>query len=134
MLSKALLEPLMDFFRRRFILIADDNLDLAISLSMLLKLAGFEVETVHNGRDAVTAATNRRPDVLLLDIGLPGLDGYQVARKFRSDDKLKNVFIIAISGYSTDMFVKRSTQGDFDHYFTKPVEFRTILPLIARLR
>ena len=81
MLSKLLLEPLMDFFRRRFILIADDNLDLAISLSMLLKLVGFEVETVHNGRDAVTAAKHRRPDVLLLDIGLPGLDGYQVARQ-----------------------------------------------------
>lgn len=124
----------MDSFQRRFILIADDNLDLATSLSMLLKLAGFEVETVHNGPDAVTAATHRRPDVLLLDIGLPGLDGYQVARKFRSDDRLNNVFIIAISGYSTDMFVKRTTKGDFDHYFTKPVEFRTILPLIARLR
>ena len=94
----------MDFSQRRFILIADDNRDLAISLSILLKLFGFEVDTVHNGRDAVTAANNRRPDVLLLDIGLPGLDGYQVARHFRSDGRLKDVFIIAISGYSPDMF------------------------------
>ena len=78
--------------------------DLAISLSILLRLVGFEVETVHNGRDAVTIAKNRRPDVLLLDIGLPGLDGYQVARQFRSDDKLKTVFIIAISGYSPICF------------------------------
>ncbi len=122
----------MDFFQRRFILIADDNRDLAISLSMLLKLVGFEVETVHNGRDAVTAAKNRRPDVLLLDIGLPGLDGYQVARQFRSDDRLKNVFIIAISGYSPDMFLERSTPGDFDHYFTKPVDFKTLLPLLGK--
>ena len=62
----------MGFFQRRIILIADDNRDLAISLSILLKLVGFEVDIVHNGRDAVTAAKIRRPDVLLLDIGLPG--------------------------------------------------------------
>ena len=97
MLTKSLLEPLMDFFQRRFILIADDNRDLAISLSILLKLFGFEVQAVHTGRDAVTTAQGRRPDVLLLDIGLPDLNGYQVARLFRSDDQLKNVFIIAIS-------------------------------------
>ena len=94
----------MSFFQRRLILIADDNRDLAISLSILLKLVGFEVDIVHNGRDAVTAAKNRRPDVLLLDIGLPGLDGYQVAREFRSDDILKHVSIIAISGYAPDLF------------------------------
>ena len=99
----------MDLLRRRSILIADDNQDLAVSLSMLLKLVGFEVETVHTGGEAVTAAKLRRPDVLLLDIGLPGLDGYQVARQFRSDDNLKDVFIIAISGYSPDMFRERST-------------------------
>jgi CheY-like chemotaxis protein len=124
----------MDFFQRRFILIADDNRDLAISLSILLKLVGFDVETVHNGRDAVTAAKNRRPDVLLLDIGLPDLDGYRVARLFRSDEQLKGVFIIAISGYSPDMFLERSTPGDFDHYFTKPVDFKTLLPLLGKTR
>jgi CheY-like chemotaxis protein len=101
----------MDFFQRRFILIADDNLDLAVSLSMLLKLVGFEVETVHQGRDAVAAAKNRKPDVLLLDIGLPDWDGYQVARHFRGDDQLKDVFIIAVSGYSPDMGSGCSTRG-----------------------
>jgi CheY-like chemotaxis protein len=132
MISQLFLEPLMGFFQRRIILIADDNRDLAISLSILLKLVGFEVDIVHNGRDAVTAAKLRRPDVLLLDIGLPRLDGYQVARLFRSDDILKHVFIIAISGYAPDMFAERSTPGDFDHYFTKPVDFKTLLPLISR--
>jgi CheY-like chemotaxis protein len=122
----------MEFFRRRSVLIADDNRDLAISLSILLKLFRFEVEIVHNGDDAVTAARNRRPDVLLLDIGLPGLDGYQVARRFRSDDLLKHIFIIAVSGYSPDMFSGRSTPGDFDYYFTKPVDFKTLLPLISQ--
>jgi DNA-binding response OmpR family regulator len=132
MLPQLFLEPVMNLFQRRFILIADDNRDLAISLSILLKLVGFEVETVHDGRDALRAATNRRPDVLLLDIGLPGLDGYQVARQFRSDDRLKNVFIIAISGYSPDMFSERSTQWDFDRYFTKPVDFGTLVSLIHK--
>lgn len=122
----------MDFFRPRSILIADDYLDLAITLSVLLKLVGFEVETVHTGGEAVAAAKHRRPDVLLLDIGLPGLDGSQVARHFRSDDELKDVFIIAISGYPPDMFRGRSTSADFDHYFTKPVDFPTLLSLIHK--
>jgi two-component system, sensor histidine kinase len=126
------LEPLMDLFQRKLILIADDNIDLASTLLILLQLVGFEVETVHNGRDAVTAGQNRRPDVLLLDIGLPGLDGYQVARQFRSDDRLRSVFIIAISGYSQDMFPSRYRPGDFDHYFTKPVHFNTLLPVIRK--
>ena len=97
----------MDFFRRRFILIADDNQDLALTLSILLKLIGFDVDIVHDGKDAVTASKTRRPDILLLDIGLPGLNGYEVAALFRCDDQLKNVFIIAISGYSPDMFSGR---------------------------
>ena len=122
----------MDAFRRRFILIADDDRELTISLSILLKRVGFEVETVHTGGKAVTAAKDRRLDVLILDIGLPGLDGYQVARQFRSDDNLKNVFVIAISGYSPDMFRERSTPADFDHYFTKPVDFPTLLSLIHK--
>jgi DNA-binding response OmpR family regulator len=122
----------MDLFPRRFILIADDNRDLATSLSMLLRLVGFEVETVHQGRDAVAAAKNRKPDVLLLDIGLPDWDGYQVARYFRGDDQLKDVFIIAVSGYSPDMGSGRSTRWDFDHYFTKPVDFKTLLSLIHK--
>lgn len=117
-------------FRRLFILIADDNQDLATTFSILFKLLGFDVEAVHDGRDALTAALNRRPDVLLLDVGLPGWDGYQVARRFRSDDALKDVLIIAVSGYTPDMFLARSTPGDFDHYLVKPVEFGTLLPLL----
>ena len=121
----------MDFFRRRCILIADDNEDLAISLSILLKLLGFEVATARIGRDALTVARTRRPDVLLLDIGLPGLNGYQVGQ-FRSDEILKDVLIIAISGYSPDMYPGRNQQGYFDHYLVKPVRFRALIPLITR--
>jgi DNA-binding response OmpR family regulator len=120
----------MDFFRRRFILIADDNHDLARTLSVLLKLIGFDVDTVHDGRDAVTTARTRRPDILLLDIGLPGLNGYEVAGLFRSDGKLKDVLIIAISAYSPEMFAGRYDQSIFDHYLLKPVDFKTLVPLL----
>jgi DNA-binding response OmpR family regulator len=123
----------MDFFRRRFILIADDNRDLALTLSILLKLIGFDVDIVHDGKDAVTAAKTRRPDILLLDIGLPGLNGYEVATLFRCDEQLKNVFIIAISGYSPDMFSGRYDRSAFDHYLVKPVDFKTLLPLIQKV-
>jgi CheY-like chemotaxis protein len=122
----------MEFFRQRFILIAEDNRDLAMSLSNLLKIVGFEVETVHDGRDAVAVARTRKPDVLLLDIGLPGMDGYQVAAAFRSDAKLKDTFIIANSGYSPGMLQERSAAAMFDHYLVKPVDFRVLLPLLCR--
>ncbi len=116
--------------RRLFILIADDNQDLATGLSILLKLFDFDVTTVNNGRDALTVAEGRRPDVLLLDIGLPGLDGFQVARHFRTDDRLKDVHIIGISGYSPEMMSDRSALADFNHYLVKPVDFGALLPLI----
>ena len=61
-----------------------------------------------------------------------GLDGYQVARQFTRDGNLKNVFIIAISGYSPDMFSGRPTRWDFDHYITKPVDFKKLLPLLGK--
>jgi DNA-binding response OmpR family regulator len=122
----------MNFFRRRFVLIADDNQDLADSLAILLKLVGFDVATVHNGSDAMSVAKSRAPDVLLVDIGLPGLNGYEVAGQFRDDETLKNVLIIAISGYSPDMVRGRWTKQHFDHYLVKPVEFRTLLPLIQQ--
>ena len=70
--------------------------------------------------------------MLLLDIGLPGLNGYQVAGQFRSDEILKDVLIIAISGYSPDMYPGRNQQGYFDHYLVKPVDFRALIPLITR--
>jgi CheY-like chemotaxis protein len=123
----------MNLFRRPFILIADDNRDLAWSLSVLLRLAGFEVEVVHDGYAALRSARARRPDVLLLDIGLPGIDGFQVAEELRSEPELKHIFIIAISGYGPDMLQGRARRAGFDHHLVKPVDFKTILSLLPGL-
>jgi CheY-like chemotaxis protein len=123
----------MDLFRRLYIIVADDNRDVAATLSSLLKLVGFEIATVHDGREAVATAISRPPDVLVLDIGLPGLDGHEVARRFRSEENLKNVLIVATSGYSPDMLPGRCKHGDFDHYLVKPVDFRTLLPLLGKI-
>lgn len=123
----------MDFLGRRLnVLIADDNRDLATGLSLLLKLFGFDVETVHDGHDALRAARARRPHVVLLDIGLPGLDGFQVAEQMRADAGLKTVLIIAISGHSPDMFPERSRRAGFDHHLVKPVSIKTLLPLMKK--
>jgi CheY-like chemotaxis protein len=124
----------MDLFGRRlFILIADDNRDLAWTLALLLRLAGFDVETVHDGREVLRAVRARRPDFLLLDIGLPGMDGFQVAEQIRGEPALKRIFIIAISGYAADMFPGRSMRAGFDHHLVKPVDFQTLISLLARL-
>ncbi len=120
--------------RRRSILIADDHRDLAKTLALLLELAGFEAEIVHDGRDALKAARDHRPDVLLLDISLPGIDGVRVTERMRSDPLLSDVMIIAISAYDPDLFRGRSRPASFDHRLVKPVAFPTILSLIARTR
>jgi DNA-binding response OmpR family regulator len=70
--------------RKRFVLVADDNRDLAWGLTLLLKLTGFDVKTVHDGREAVAALAERLPDIALLDIGLPGLSGFEVAERIRA--------------------------------------------------
>jgi CheY-like chemotaxis protein len=113
-----------------YVLIADDNRDLAKGLSLLLKPAGFAVEIVHDGNDALRSARTRRPDIVILDIGLPGLDGFQVAEQMRRDEGLKNILLIAISGYGLDTFPERSRQADFDHRFVKPVGIEDLLPLM----
>jgi CheY-like chemotaxis protein len=122
----------MEYFRRRLILIADDNRDFARSSELLLELAGFDVEAVYDGWDALKVAKSRTPDVILLDIGLPGLNGFQVAEQVRNDACLKDVLIIAISGYSSAMLPGRFEQVAFNFHLVKPVDFKALLSLICR--
>jgi CheY-like chemotaxis protein len=113
------------------ILIVDDNQDLATSLARLLRLLGHEVEVVFDGRKGIEAARTYRPRVVLLDIGLPNLDGYQVARTLRQEG-FNDTMIIAISGYGQEEDRQRSREAGIDHHVTKPVDVKTIAELIAQ--
>ena len=113
------------------ILIVDDNKDLATSLARLLGLLGHEVEVVFDGRKALEAARIYRPRVLLLDIGLPLVDGYQVARTLRQEG-FHDILIIALSGYGQEEDRRRSREAGMNHHVTKPVDVKTIAELIAR--
>jgi CheY-like chemotaxis protein len=116
------------------VLIAEDHLDIARIMTWLLSRCGFDVQAVHSGQQVYPTALAFRPHFLLLDIGLPGLDGYQVAKLIRDDSNLSNVVIIAISAYGPNTHPERSCQAGFDFHLTKPVKFDDLLPLLVPRR
>ncbi len=112
------------------ILIVEDNVDAADSLSMLLQLSGHTVQLARTGPSALEMAAGFRPDVVLLDIGLPGFDGYQVARRLRERPEFKDVVICALTGYTpSEADRQRQQETGFDHYFVKPVRLQSLLDL-----
>jgi signal transduction histidine kinase len=106
----------------RRILVVEDNADAAESMRMLLDGIGHQVTVVNDGSAAVAAARAFRPDVVLLDIGLPGMDGFQVASALRAMPETSRVHLIAVSGYAQDKDRTRSTQAGFDLHLVKPVD------------
>jgi CheY-like chemotaxis protein len=111
------------------VLIVDDNEDAASSLAMMLEVMGYEVRTAHDGLEAVRAADEFVPEVAVLDIGLPHLSGYDVARHIRGKQG-RDVLLVAVTGWGTPDDVKRSQEAGFDHHFTKPADperLRTML-------
>jgi CheY-like chemotaxis protein len=108
---------------RRRMLVVDDNVDAANALRYLLENDGHEVRIAADGALGIALAREYKPDVLLLDLGLPRLSGYEIAKLVRSDDSLRNVVIIAITGYGQAEDRARAMASGFDHYLTKPVEF-----------
>ncbi|MBX6312540.1 MAG: response regulator [Isosphaeraceae bacterium] len=115
----------------RRILVVDDNPDLAQGLSKLLTRSGHRVRTVHDGPSALEAARTEPPEVVLLDLSLPGLDGYQVARALRREAGLDRALIIAISGYAREQDRRRSHEASCDHHLVKPVDFDALLALLG---
>ena len=113
------------------VLIVDDNEDMAQSTAQLLTLLGHNVQTAYDGPSAIEAARAYRPDVILLDIGLPDMDGFDVAGQVRQQPELKNTVIIAISGYAEKVDRTRSREAGFDHHLVKPIDFNTLLYLLA---
>jgi signal transduction histidine kinase/CheY-like chemotaxis protein len=113
------------------VLVVEDNVDMARSLTMLLNKAGCEARVVHDGAAALEAANEFRPQVVLLDIGLPGLDGYEVARRLRADPQHSHARLIAISGYGQSQDRQRSQAAGFHHHLVKPVAFDSLLATLA---
>lgn len=115
------------------ILVVDDNRDSSDSLAMLLRLVGHDVRTAHDGRQALVVAATYRPDLVLLDIGLPGMDGFTVARQMRSQQELAKVVLVALTGYGSDEDRRQSQAAGFDHHMVKPIHFDALQELLTAL-
>jgi signal transduction histidine kinase len=118
----------------RRILVVDDNVDATTTLGMLLSVEQHAVHVAHDGPTALEAAKEFRPDVILLDIGLPRMDGYEVARRLREEPDLKNVLLVALTGYGQEEDRRRSTEAGFDFHLVKPVSLEALRGALARAR
>jgi CheY-like chemotaxis protein len=113
------------------VLVVDDNHDSAESMALLLQLDGHEVHTAHDGRKALEVALRERPDLVLLDIGLPGWNGYQTCQAMRAEG-LKDTLIVAMTGYGQEEDRRRSRQAGFDAHQVKPMDLQAIRELLAQ--
>jgi signal transduction histidine kinase/DNA-binding response OmpR family regulator len=116
----------------RRILVVDDNVDGAQSLAMLLRTVGHEVQVYHDGLKALESARTFRPDVVLLDIGLPGLNGFEVAERLRGQSGGGELLLVAITGYGQASDVRRAQEAGFDHHFIKPIDPDVLQDLLSR--
>jgi signal transduction histidine kinase len=117
----------------RRILIADDNNDALESLATLLQLSGHEVYTATNGGTALQSAEHHLPEVALLDIGMPMLDGYEVAKRIRAQPWGQRITLVALTGWGQDSDRRRSREAGFDSHLVKPLDLETLIDLLARL-
>jgi signal transduction histidine kinase/DNA-binding response OmpR family regulator len=116
------------------VVVVDDNVDGAESMAELLQILGHHTVVAHTGPDGLEAVRTAVPDLVLLDIGLPGMDGYEVARRLRSDPATRGVVLAAVSGYGRDNDRTRSRDVGFDHHFTKPLELDALQSLLRSVR
>ena len=112
------------------VLVVDDNVAAADSLATLLGVMGYEVRIAYDGPEAIVAADEFKPAVALLDIGLPKLSGYDIARHVRAQQG-EDVLLVAITGWGQEEDRRRAREAGFDHHFTKPADFDRLLELIG---
>ncbi len=127
------IDPLAGSSSGRRILVADDNVDSAESLAKLLEMMGNDVSTVYDGLQAVEAAESLRPDVILLDIGMPKLNGLEAARHIREQSWGDGIVLVALTGWGQRDDRERSLAAGFDHHVVKPMEINTLMKLLAGL-
>jgi len=116
------------------VLVVDDVVDLAESTVMLLSVLGYEAHMAHDGRSAIEAARRIRPDVMILDIGMPSMNGYEVAEQVRREQGLQGMLMVAMTGYATDEHHQRARAAGFDHHLVKPVTAETLQAVLRSAR
>ncbi len=115
------------------ILVVDDDRDVADSLVMLLQSMGADVRVAYNGAAALATVAEFKPDLALVDIGMPNMDGYETARRIRLMPEGKNLVLVALSGWGRDEDRQRTTEAGFDHHFVKPMEIGALENLLTSL-
>jgi PAS domain S-box-containing protein len=113
------------------VLVVDDNVDTVTTLALLAKESGYDVRTAYDGSTVLEAALDYRPDVVLLDIGLPGLNGYEVVKQLRQQPALQSAVLVAMTGYGGASDLQRSFAAGFDHHLVKPGDFGKVLQILA---
>lgn len=119
-------------FARRNILIVDDNVEAAETLGMLLEMSGHEIRIVHAGLEAITAIQQQQPELMLLDIGLPGMSGYEVAAAVRGDLHLDRLVIVALTGWGSEEDRRRAEEAGCDYHLTKPINSKDLAYVMER--
>ena len=117
---------------QRRVLVVDDNVDAADSIAVILQMSGFDVRCVYDGLSVLQVADSYGPDVIVLDIGLPGMSGYDVARELRKRPRFRDTPLVALTGYGQDEDRRQSREAGFDHHLTKPVDPQALQTLIER--
>lgn len=116
------------------VMIVDDNVDAVEMLTLFLKGIGYEVSFAYDAKSALDLARAEPPRVMLLDIGLPDLDGYELAKRVRSLPQTADAVLIALTGYGQPEDQQRSASAGFDHHFTKPADATKLATLLAEIR
>jgi CheY-like chemotaxis protein len=117
---------------RRTVLVADDNRDAADTLALLLDMDGYETAVAYGGQQALDSIRQNRPDAVILDIGMPDLNGYEVARRIREEDWARNLLLLAITGWGHPDDVARAKAAGFNEHLTKPVDADSVVRLLAK--
>jgi CheY-like chemotaxis protein len=115
------------------VLVVDDNRDVAESTAVLLRMAGCDTHVVYDGNEALHAMARVRPDAVLLDIGLPRMNGYEVAERIRAEPDYRRTLIVAVSGYGQEEHRLQSQRSGFDYHIVKPIDPPLLTGLLASL-
>ena len=120
-------------WKDKLVLVVDDVIDNTVLLSLQLQQQGYRVVTANGGEEAIKLARLTHPDVILMDIGLPGIDGIEATAKIRTDEFLRDVPVIALTAFSTDVFRHAAFNVGIEGYLTKPIDFDRLHRLICRV-